>query len=70
MVELMKRNGDWDDEDQVADPEAEDLAQQQFAQEETNECNDKDDKGPDQSGDEQMFEQFLKSGDYTYLGKR
>ena len=67
MVELMKRNGDWDDEDEVADPEAEEMAQQQFQQEENNE---KPDNIPDQTGDEQMFEQFLKSGDYAYLGKR
>ena len=54
----MKRNGEWSDDETVDMPDQEP------------ESSDSDDQKTDRPGDEQMFEQFLKSGDYLVGKKR
>lgn len=58
LIELMKRNGEWSDDEGVDTPDQEP------------ESSDSDDQKTDRPGDEQMFEQFLKSGDYLVGKKR
>ena len=70
MIELMKRNGEWDDEDDKPPAEGEeDYAEGQEEMPEEPEGTPDNDKA-DRPGDEHMFEQYLRSGDYQFLGKR
>lgn len=68
MVELMKKNGEWDDNEEGGEDQEgmEDMIPDQSEQEQKLE----EDEKADRPGDEHMFEQFLKSGGYQSLGKR
>lgn len=75
----MKKNGEWDEDDEqpTGTGEEGDEGDQMGGMDmpeglgmpDDSEDGDKDDKA-DRPGDEHMFEQFLKSGDYQSLGKR
>ena len=67
LIELMKKNGEWSDEEEGAGLE------DQLAQEGEEEKEEEDENGRakdivDQPGDDHMFEQFLRSGDYAIEG--
>ena len=72
LIELMKRNGEWSDEEDGQGPGIEDQLPEEGDGEEEGK-QDEDENGRardelDQAGDDHMFEQFLKSGDYASVG--
>lgn len=73
----MKKNGEWSDEEEGGAPGQEDeeekMAHEAGLGDDPNDRDDEDENGRardmvDQPGDDLMFEQFLKSGDYAIGG--
>ena len=72
LIDLMKKNGEWSDEEDGQNPEAEaddipnmtDEMMSKFNQPDQSE--EKQCHKHDQDGDQHMFEQFLKSGEYLH----
>ena len=67
MVDLMKSNGEWDDEDN----ENEDEEHIELPQEQEEEKIEKSKLGPPNEGSETFpFKEFLEKGDYLSVGKK
>ena len=74
LIELMRRNGEWDSdegvehEDMAAEGMAKQMATEQGDDEDSEDDNGRRKDRVDRPGDDLMFEQFLKAGDYAMQG--
>ena len=68
LIELLKKNGDWDSDDEEQNPGEEMPEGENFFPDINEEAKEDEDRkdNVDQKNDEHMFEQYLRSGDYAF----